>query len=219
MTKSDAVSETKSGVQGLKIIVGLGNPGQKYEATRHNLGFMVVDELRCQLKPEVQRERFKSQIWEARAGDARIVLAKPQTYMNLSGTAVQQIRQWYKADLTDMLIIYDDLDLEFGAMRMRERGSAGGHNGLTSVIQSLGTTEIPRLRIGIGRGRSEAKAHVLSTFSPTERDTLPSVIERAASGVLLWIEQGSIAAMNAINVREPGVALAAARDEGADQTG
>ncbi len=185
----------------VKIIVGLGNPGKKYEDTRHNLGFMVIDELRKRLTPETNRERFKSQIWEARLGGERIVLAKPQTYMNLSGDAVSQIQHWYKSDPDHMLVVYDDLDLEFGQLRMRESGSAGGHNGLTSVIQMLGTTEVPRLRIGIGRGRSAAKAHVLSNFSPAEREALPGVIERATEGALLWLSQGPIPAMNAINAK------------------
>lgn len=186
----------------MKIVVGLGNPGQRYESTRHNLGFMVIDELRRRMNPEVHRERFKSHLWEGRHVGDRVILAQPQTYMNLSGVAVQQIRQWYKPDPEDILIVYDDLDLEYGTLRMRQRGSAGGHNGLTSVIQSLGTTEIPRLRIGIGRGTSASRARVLSSFSPAEQQALPEIIERAANGVMLWIEAGPIAAMNEINVRE-----------------
>ncbi len=201
----------------MKIIIGLGNPGQKYESTRHNLGFMVVDELRTRLSPDTARERFKAQLWEARRNGERIVLVKPQTYMNLSGTAVQQVQHWYKAPANDLLVVYDDLDLEFGTVRMRERGSAGGHNGLSSIIESLGTTEVPRLRIGIGRGKSAAKARVLSTFSPPEREQLPDIIDRAATGVLSWIDEGPIAAMNLVNVRpgaqkEPAAAVPAARE-------
>lgn len=193
--------EEESGTSPVRIIVGLGNPGKKYEDTRHNLGFMVIDELRKRLAPDTNRERFKSHLWEARKDGVRIVLAKPQTYMNLSGDAVRQIQHWYKAEPEHMLIVYDDLDLEFGQLRMRERGSAGGHNGLTSVIQMLGTTEVPRLRIGIGRGRLAAKAHVLSTFSPAERESLPGVIERATEGAMIWLSEGSIVAMNALNVK------------------
>jgi PTH1 family peptidyl-tRNA hydrolase len=202
VTKSSRVEEEEIGAQEVKIVIGLGNPGQKYESTRHNLGFMVIDELRNRLQPDVQRERFKSQLWEARHAGDRVVLAKPQTFMNLSGVAVQQIDQWYKPDMGNILVVYDELDLEFGSLRMRERGSAGGHNGLASILQSLGTTDVPRLRIGIGRGKSAAKARVLSTFTPEERESLPAIVERAADGVMRWIDQGPIAAMNAINVRE-----------------
>lgn len=202
----------------MKVVIGLGNPGRKYEDTRHNLGFMVIDDLRKRLLPETHRERFKSHIWETRLSGEKIILAKPQTYMNLSGDAVRQIQQWFKAESHDILVVYDDLDLEFGQLRMRERGSAGGHNGLTSVIQALGTSDVPRLRIGIGRGQSAAKAHVLSTFSPAERSDLPSIIDRAASGVMIWLEAGSIPAMNAINAR-PALASAGATDAPGSESG
>jgi len=207
--KNEIVEE--NWIDPVKIIVGLGNPGKKYESTRHNLGFMVVEELIRRLPPEANRERFKSHISESRLDGVRVVLARPQTYMNLSGDAVRQIQQWYKAPPDHVLIVYDDLDLEFGQLRFRERGSAGGHNGLTSVIQQLGTTELPRLRIGIGRGKSAAKARVLSTFTPDERNQLPEIIDRAASGVLLWLRQGPIPAMNALNAKpEPPAAVGAA---------
>jgi len=121
--------------------------------------------------------------------------------MNLSGHAVRQIVQWYRVPVSDLLIIYDDLDLPFGVLRIRARGSAGGHRGLASVIEQLGTQEIPRLRIGIGRGSGEATAHVLSRFSPEEAARLPLVLERAIEAVRLWLTAGITTAMNEINRR------------------
>lgn len=185
----------------LKAIIGLGNPGQKYARTRHNLGFMVVDELLRQLPSGDPRERFKSQVWETRLNDDRVALVKPQTYMNLSGAAVRQVGNWYKLQHDEMLVIYDDVDLEFGALRMKMDGSAGGHNGLTSIIGSLGTNEIPRLRIGIGRGRSATTAHVLSGFSAIEESQLDEIVLKAANAAMLWMREGPVMAMNFVNQR------------------
>lgn len=192
----------------VKIVAGLGNPGSKYANTRHNVGFMVVDELVRMLAAGEPRSRFRSQIWEARLGDQRLVLAKPQTFMNLSGTAVQQIQHWYKAHAADILVVYDDVDLEFGVLRLREDGSSGGHNGLTSVLQSLGSQNVPRLRIGIGRGHAATTAHVLSSFSATEVAELPAVLDRAVRAATVWAQQGAVAAMNDVNQR-PRLSVAA----------
>ncbi|GIW03611.1 MAG: peptidyl-tRNA hydrolase [Thermomicrobiales bacterium] len=185
----------------MKIVVGLGNPGREYAETRHNIGFMVVDRLARLAGAAGWKRRFQSELCEVVIDGERLVLAKPQTYMNLSGHAVRQIAQWYRVPVSDLLIIYDDLDLPFGVLRMRARGSAGGHRGLASIIEQLGTQEIPRLRIGIGRGPGEATAHVLSRFSPEEAARLPLILDRAVEAVRLWLTAGITAAMNEINRR------------------
>jgi PTH1 family peptidyl-tRNA hydrolase len=182
-----------------KVVVGLGNPGRKYADTRHNLGFFVVDELAKRTSAPLSKKRMQAEITEARLGDHRLILAMPQTYMNDSGLAVREIVRWYKVPPEDVLVVVDDLDLPFGQMRIRARGSAGGHNGLKSIFQHLGSQEIPRLRIGIGRGGNHAVAHVLSRFSPEERDALPAVVGSAADAVELWAEEGIIRAMDQTN--------------------
>ncbi|CAN5842614.1 aminoacyl-tRNA hydrolase [soil metagenome] len=185
----------------LKAIIGLGNPGQKYAHTRHNLGFMVVDELVRQLQAGMPRDRFRAQVWETRANDERIALIKPQTYMNLSGASVQQVRNWYKLSTDEMLVVYDDVDLDFGVLRMKMDGGAGGHNGLASIIDSLGAGDVPRLRIGIGRGRTATTAHVLSGFSGPEEAQLAGVIKNASHAAMLWLQEGPVSAMNHVNQR------------------
>lgn len=182
-----------------KVVVGLGNPGRQYADTRHNFGFFVVDELARRTNAPTSRKRMKAEISESRLGNDRLVLVMPQTYMNDSGLAVREIARWYKVRNEDLLIIVDDLDLPFGQIRIRSRGSAGGHNGLKSIFAELGTQEIPRLRIGIGRGGRHAIAHVLSRFSAEEKAELPDVIDRAADTVELWATKGIIEAMNVTN--------------------
>lgn len=187
-----------------KVVIGLGNPGRKYANTRHNMGFMVVDALARRHHAPTSRQRFRSELTEVRIGDDRVVLAMPQTYMNESGLAVREIANWYKAPPEDVLLIVDDLDQPYGQIRLRPKGSAGGHNGLRSTFQQMGTEQIPRLRVGIGRGRSgQAIAHVLSRFSEEEQKELPAVIEQAADAVDLWLARGIIEAMNQINASTP----------------
>ncbi len=135
----------------MKLIVGLGNPGRQYADTKHNIGFMVVDYLAGKLGIKVDKIKFKSIIGEGFVGTEKIVLAKPQTYMNLSGEAVLDMVQWYKPEPQDMLVIFDDMDLPLGKLRLRMKGSAGGHNGMKSIIYLVQSDEFPRLRIGIGR--------------------------------------------------------------------
>ncbi|MGH2562634.1 MAG: aminoacyl-tRNA hydrolase [Thermomicrobiales bacterium] len=186
----------------MHVVIGLGNPGREYAATRHNVGFMVLSELATRTGAPCSRKRFRSEIAEGTADGEKLILAAPQTYMNLSGNAAREIVSWYHVPIENVLVVLDDMDLPFGQLRMRARGSAGGHNGLTSVIEQLGTNEIPRLRIGIGRGRSAGRGHVLSRFSPDEERALPELIARVAGGVLLWSHAGIIAAMNELNRRE-----------------
>lgn len=183
----------------MRAIVGLGNPGNQYAGTRHNIGFMVVDRLAQQYGAAAPKSRFKSLVTEITIGSEKTVLLKPQTYMNLSGDAVRLMGAWYKLYADEILIVLDELDLPFGTLRLRERGSAGGHNGLSSVIQQLGTSEFPRLRVGIGRGRSSAIAQVLSKFSVDEQRELPFVIGDAVDACILWVQEGAVATMNSVN--------------------
>lgn len=185
----------------MKIIVGLGNPGREYAATRHNIGFMVVNQLARISGALGSKKRFRSEIAEATLDGEKLVLVAPQTYMNLSGSAVREVVNWYHAPREDLLVIADELDLPFGILRMRARGSAGGHNGLASIIEQLGSQEVPRLKIGIGRGPGTASARVLSRFSPEEERELPGIIERATAAVVLWVREGILAAMNEANRR------------------
>ncbi len=185
----------------LRIVVGLGNPGREYAATRHNMGFLVVDELARRHGVAGSRRRFRSEVAEGRAPWGRLVLAKPQTYMNESGLAVREIVGWYRQPLDAMLIVVDDLDLPFGQIRLRPSGSAGGHNGLKSIFSQLGNQAVPRLRVGIGRDDRVARARVLSRFSPEERAQLGAIVKRVADVIDLWAEQGIVEAMNVANVR------------------
>lgn len=200
----------------MKIVVGLGNPGREYAATRHNLGFVVVDSLFAQLAGTPLRARFRSELAEAVDGGEKVIFVKPQTYMNLSGTAVREVAHWYRVAPEDVLIVLDELDLPFGAIRLRPSGSAGGHNGLGSIIEQLGTVEIPRLRIGIGRSHATARAQVLSRFAPAEAAELPDMVRRAADCALVWLREGMITAMNQCNQKAapaaPTIKDAAAAD-------
>jgi peptidyl-tRNA hydrolase, PTH1 family len=183
----------------MKIIVGLGNPGREYAATRHNVGFIVVNELARRASAEGTKKRFRSEIREGRLRDQRIVLVAPQTYMNLSGHAVREVINWYHTPLEDVLIVFDDMDIPFGQLRIRPSGTAGGHNGLKSIVEQLGTTEIPRLRVGIGRARTAARSHVLSRFSPEEERALPDLSRSVCDAIELWIVDGMSKSMNEIN--------------------
>ena len=184
------------------LIVGLGNPGRRYERTRHNAGFMTVDRLYDILPSGTARSRFQAELIETRDGDKRVILAKPQTYMNDSGIAVSQIARWYKVSRDRLLVIYDELDLPFGSIRLRANGSAGGHNGVSSVIQHLHSQDFARLRVGIGRPRSGSTVpYVLSQFFSDEQKALPEIIDRASSAALLWLREGITVAMNEHNRR------------------
>ena len=181
------------------IVAGLGNPGRHYENTRHNIGFMVADEL-------AKRWGIGVRDWQKK-GDARYaldrergaILVEPQSYMNLSGRPVQSIATFYKVPPERILVVVDDLDLPFGTLRMRASGSSGGHNGLKSLIEVFGQG-FPRLRVGIGRGHDpDAIDRVLGEFSESERKELPSIVDRAARGVDLWLTEGVTQAMNYVN--------------------
>ncbi len=184
------------------LVVGLGNPGRAYAATRHNAGFMVVDALARRLGASFGRSRHQALLADARYGPRRVLLAKPQTYMNLSGRAVGPLVRYYRLPLDHLLVVYDDLDLPFGTVRLRPGGGHGGHKGMKSVIEALGgRRDFPRLRIGIGRppGRLDAAEYVLRPFTAEEREQWPWVLDRAVEGVLVWLDQGLDAAMNQVN--------------------
>lgn len=182
------------------IIVGLGNPGKAYCHTRHNFGFLVVDALAAFLGLRFKSKWFfTAKVAEGVIGNARIVLVKPQTYMNLSGKAVLKAIQFFKVPLRRVLVVVDDVSLLFGQIRLKPSGSSGGHNGLKNIEQQIGT-EYPRLRLGIGSPRYEALAdYVLQDFTSEEQVDLPQLIEKSWKAIVLWIEQGVEKAMSQVN--------------------
>ena len=188
------------------LIVGLGNPGREYAQTRHNAGFLLADALAARLGVRFRRLQFKALTTDARYGEAKIILAKPQTYMNLSGQAVGPLLRFYKIPPERLLVAYDDLDLPLGTVRLRPKGGHGGHKGMRSIIERLGTQEFPRLRLGIGRppGRMDAAAYVLQPFSPAEKDLMSLAIARGVEGIFRWWEEDLSAAMNLVNAPEEG---------------
>jgi peptidyl-tRNA hydrolase, PTH1 family len=182
----------------VKLIVGLGNPGKQYEETRHNVGFKVLDLLADRVAVRVDKVKDQALVGEMGCAGEKLLLIKPQTYMNLSGQAVGSIARWHKVKAEDILIIYDDLDLPVGKVRIRARGSAGGHNGIKSLIAHLGTDEFPRIRVGINKPPVGIPVpdYVLSNFLPNERESIGEAIVRSAEAVQTWLEKGIIAAMN-----------------------
>ena len=188
----------------LKLVVGLGNPGELYSETRHNLGFMVVDELARRHKAKLkstkkwQAESVKVLTW----GDG-VVLVKPRTFMNDSGVAVRDLCTFYKVDWSsDLLVVVDDADLSLGRLRVKGSGSAGGHNGLRSIISHLGTERFPRLRIGVGRQAGALKNHVLGRFSKEEQEAVNVSVRRAADAADVFVMEDIIAAMNKFNAAQ-----------------
>ncbi len=187
----------------MKLIVGLGNPGREYRDTRHNVGFLVADEMarRFQLTWAMAPSQVPDAFVAKRFGGEPVMLAKPLTFMNRSGDAVAALARYYDVAPADLLIVVDDVDLPFGRLRARGRGSAGTHNGLRSIVDRLGTTEFPRLRLGVGRGeaRRDLADHVLSTFEAAERADLEPFIARAADAAEMFAAAGIGAVMNAYN--------------------
>lgn len=183
------------------LIIGLGNPGREYKFTRHNIGFLTVDELSNRLSIKITHVKNKAVIGSGLYNQSKITLAKPQTFMNLSGQSVVSLIKYYKLPVEHTLIIHDDLDLSFGTLRMRPSGSAGGQKGILSVIQMLGSDQIPRLRMGIGRppGRMDPVKYVLQRFSTHEEDILNDVIDRACQACISFIEHGIEQTMSRFN--------------------
>ena len=186
-----------------QLIVGLGNPGAKYDRTRHNIGFEAIDRLARTWKISLSENRkFQGLFGEGNIGSQRIRLLKPTTYMNLSGQSIRAVVDWYKLPPESVLVIYDDMDLPVGKLRLRLSGSAGGQNGMKSAISHLGTQNFPRLRIGIGsKGEKEAVGHVLGHFSPTETKVISEVLDLTVSAIELSLKQGVSKAMSLYNNR------------------
>jgi peptidyl-tRNA hydrolase, PTH1 family len=187
----------------MKLIVGLGNPGREYEHTRHNVGFQVAEEIAHRYRVTLKdRGSWKARVAKiADIGDG-VLLAEPTTFMNLSGWAVREIASFHKLVPSDVLIVVDDADLPLGRLRLRTGGSAGGHNGLKSIIQELGTIEFPRLRVGVGRQAGELKSHVLGRFSTEERDQIDAAVKRAADAAEVFARENILAAMNRFNAAQ-----------------
>jgi PTH1 family peptidyl-tRNA hydrolase len=186
----------------MKLIVGLGNPGPQYERTRHNVGFRVVDRLAEKWGFTWSERRARAILAGGTVGTEKIILAKPLTYMNLSGESVGELARWYKVPPEDILIIYDELDLPTGRVRLRPGGSAAGHNGMRDIIDKLHTSDFPRLRVGIGRpkhSRMQGRDHVLSAANGDDAILLASGEERAVEAVQMLLSQGLQATMNAVN--------------------
>jgi PTH1 family peptidyl-tRNA hydrolase len=187
---------------GIKMVVGLGNPGKKYVETRHNAGFKVVDLLAEVLKTDVKKRKFGAYLGEVEVGDKKLILLKPRRFMNLSGQVVATAVGFYKLGLSDVLVVADDMALSPGRIRIRAKGSAGGHNGLEDVLEKLGTEIVGRVRIGIGQSGDEAAVdYVLDKPTEAERPLLDEGIEKARDAVLYWVEYGIEAAMNKFNRR------------------
>jgi PTH1 family peptidyl-tRNA hydrolase len=189
----------------LKLIVGLGNPGQEYRDTRHNVGFNVVDELVNRWRVSDQwREKFDALQIKIARGDDAVIISKPLTFMNLSGRAVQATAGFYKIEPADVFVIVDEAALPLGRLRARREGGAGGHNGLKSIIEHLGTQLFPRMRVGVGRGdgRRDLADHVLGRFEPSERDTVSAAVLRAADATEMFLSDGIERVMNAFNAAD-----------------
>jgi len=183
------------------LLIGLGNPGREYRDNRHNVGFMLIDRLIVRLNARGMKVQSKAIVTTATHEDRKLILAKPQTYMNLSGQSAQGLLNFYKLPMENMLVAHDDLDLPFGTIRIRPGGGPGGQKGMASTIERLGTKDFPRLRIGIGRppGRMDPAAYVLQDFSRDEMKTLSEVVDRAAEAALSFVVDGLNKAMNKYN--------------------
>jgi PTH1 family peptidyl-tRNA hydrolase len=185
----------------MKLVVGLGNPGKKYDGTRHNVGFAVVNALAGGPGVAGFQERFDADIAEWRDNGDKVLLMKPLTFMNLSGRAVRAVVDFYQLEIADLLIVCDDMALPLGKLRFRARGTHGGHNGLRDIQAHFGTSEYSRLRIGVDAPHEEGEAidHVLGRFRASERPVIQDAIATAVEGVVLWVHQGIAKCMNQYN--------------------
>lgn len=190
----------------MKLVVGLGNPGQEYSETRHNIGFMVIDALAGQWKVENWREECKAQVAKAFVEGRPTLLVKPLTYMNLSGEAVAMLLRWYKAEIKDLMVVFDDMDLPAGRARIRKCGGSGGHRGMESIIANLGTEDFTRIRVGIGRPKIgwSVVDHVLSRFDREEQLSMKKVIDNVIPAIEACVCQDVDKAMNLYNTKLKG---------------
>ena len=196
MTEQISEQEKKS-----YLIIGLGNPGREYLGSRHNIGFRVVDHLAEKMGAAFSRLESKALVAKGEIQGSHLILAKPQTYMNLSGRATGGLLRFYKIPLKNLLVIYDDVDLPFETLRMRPGGGSAGQKGMQSIIENLGSPNFPRLRVGVGRppGQMQAADYVLQDFSKAQLEALPFVLERAAEAVFDFVSNGIESAMNKHN--------------------
>jgi PTH1 family peptidyl-tRNA hydrolase len=186
------------------MVVGLGNPGLQYKFSRHNIGFRIIDNLAREMETEFKKVKsYDSLVSRGKLMNHKLILVKPQTYMNLSGKSASKIVSYYRISFQDLLIVYDDLNLELGQIRIRKRGSAGGHKGVESIIQYLNSKDIPRLRIGIGKpsinSNFDYASYVLSNFKDNEKDKISEVIQLSTEAIKTVIEDGLVKAMRKYN--------------------
>lgn len=188
----------------MKIIIGLGNPTAQYVGTRHNIGFMVVDRISEAFLIPLDTKKHKAICGKGMMGSEKVILAKPQTYMNLSGESVRALADYYKVDIQDMIVIYDDVSLDVGQLRIREKGSAGGHNGIKSIIAHLDTNVFPRIKVGVGEKRpgQDLADHVLGRFPKGQLLDVEDGVKRAVEASFTMVKDGVPSAMNQFNAKQ-----------------
>lgn len=188
------------------IIAGLGNPGKKYEETRHNMGFMAVDFLAEKYDIKVNKIRFRALTGEGRIAGQKVLLLKPQTYMNLSGESIRLALEYYKVNPQELIVIYDDIDIQAGMIRIRKKGSTGTHNGMRNILYHIRTEDFPRIRVGIGSGRKEDMIdYVTGSVPKNEITLLKEAADKAACGAACIVEKGIEKAMNEYNIKSAGI--------------
>ncbi len=187
--------------QGVRLLAGLGNPGPKYDLTRHNVGFLAIDALAAEYSIAVDRQKFSTLFGRGRIGKTDVVLAKPQNYMNRSGPPVRQLADYFRIPGEAMLIVHDDIDLAFQRFKIKEKGGDGGHKGLRSMIEAFGGGQFTRLRVGVGRSEfgKDAADHVLSNFSRDEQSVLGPLLQKATEAIVTILSKGTREAMNLYN--------------------
>ena len=188
--------------ESMKLVVGLGNPGAKYKGTRHNVGFMTMDEVAYQEKFDFDKAIFDAIFAQVQIGGEKVIFMKPLTFMNLSGEAIRPLMNYFKITIEDLLVVYDDMDLPVGKIRLRQKGSAGGHNGIKSIISCLGTSEFNRIKVGVGRpkdGRTVV-GHVLNRFEKEEEEDIIFAVQKSVDAIRSWIETDDfVKTMNQFN--------------------
>ncbi|RUR37597.1 aminoacyl-tRNA hydrolase [Clostridium perfringens] len=181
------------------LIVGLGNPGKQYEQTRHNIGFDVIDYMANKYNIDVNREKFKGICGEGFIENKKVILLKPLTYMNLSGESIRELANFYKLEDDEIIVVYDDISLDIGRLRIREKGSAGGHNGIKSIIQNLGGDKFPRVKVGVGQPKDNLVNHVLGKFSKEDREHIEKVIPVVSDAIVEIVKNDANESMNKFN--------------------
>lgn len=181
------------------LIVGLGNPGKQHEQTRHNIGFDVIDYMANKYNIDVNREKFKGICGEGFIENKKVILLKPLTYMNLSGESIRELANFYKLEDDEIIVVYDDISLDIGRLRIREKGSAGGHNGIKSIIQNLGGDKFPRVKVGVGQPKDNLVNHVLGKFSKEDREHIEKVIPVVSDAIVEIVKNDAKESMNKFN--------------------